>query len=30
VPKYLIERTCDVSEEELPAAATRSKRIAME
>lgn len=30
MPKYLIERTFDVDEEELPAVATRSKRIALE
>ncbi|MGA8207034.1 MAG: nickel-binding protein [Candidatus Dormiibacterota bacterium] len=30
MPKYLIERTYDVGEDELPAVATRSKRIAVE
>jgi hypothetical protein len=30
MPKYLIERTYDVGEDELPGVATRSKRIAME
>jgi Protein of unknown function (DUF4242) len=30
MPKYLIERTYEVSEDELPEVATRSKRIAME
>lgn len=28
MPKYLIERTYEVTEEELPVVATRSKRIA--
>jgi hypothetical protein len=30
MPRYLIERTYDVTEEELPVVATRSKRIAHE
>jgi uncharacterized protein YabN with tetrapyrrole methylase and pyrophosphatase domain len=30
VPKYLIERTYDVGEDELAAVATRSKRLAVE
>lgn len=30
MPRYVIERTYDVDEEELPTVATRSKRIAIE
>ena len=30
MPKYLIERTYDVGEDELPTLATRSRRIAVE
>jgi Protein of unknown function (DUF4242) len=30
MPRYVIERTYDVDEEELPNVATRSKRIALE
>ena len=30
MPRYVIERTYDVSEDELPNVATRSKRIAVE